>query len=716
MGCWNESISNMRRKQCCYQVVYDLLPGALYQVNVSGTSSAGSDSYSALVQFPPEYMIQGDPTSPFATIKCDKQGQNGYDCETQGNDRFFAEFTLTIPGTGAPTAANQSPQMVSPNVSLTLFGQACTQKQFCSDLVAASKNGDTVSLGFLGRWPKYVVIIVGTLAGILLLGAFYYLWKRHNPNDKHADRSDVADILNRHHGSRGGVGADPHNMSERRTTLLGPLKYDNKLALVNEQSLISKIPGTVHRTPVMDKEKSPRGLFDRTKSKSYGKERTKNKKNTYDGGNVAIEVYDEKTHGKDLGSGLSGSQIPMTSLVLDVEDSISDVSTDADNNNNFMPNTRAADVKTSRVINDLAYKGTSKSYEPPKDRDRDRREERERERREERDRRDERERDREKRDDRERGYSHDSKTLARAATTSGVKSSRGDRDYRDSRPHMRTQNLDDQREGRRGGEERNKSRKNRSTSRTRGGGDNNNTSSSRDHKTNKKKTTAELIMESANTTSLSELIRSKSAKTEKEKSSSSNNHNHNNSASQGRHTSRPNTILSSPSTKRPKKPVKKVSSDEGSSGTESSDSDNSSDQPLSDRLPLAMIASPVASAKAPQSPKNPKTTKSRGGSGNITVNKFTNQSTSLKPPEVIVSQNDSEDSSNGGGGYYESILNDVLNVGDFTGSEISNGSEEIPIGRRLQTLRDEKKKGFGGGKGSASEDDEVPIGLRMGYS
>ncbi|CAG8496278.1 5606_t:CDS:2 [Ambispora gerdemannii] len=637
-------------QQCCYQVVYDILPGGQTQVNVSGTSetAADSNSYHALVQFPADYMIQGEPTSPFDKITCTKQGQNGYECDTQNYERFFASFILTVPGNGAPTATGQT-QVVAPKVALTLFGQSCQQQNFCSDQVAASKNRDSISLGFLGRWPKYVVIIVGVIAGLLLLGGIYYLWKRHNPNNKHHDKSEVTDIITRHRHRDSGVSGH-HNIREPGSTLLGPVKNGNKFTF-SDRLLISQIPGAVPKSSTNINEKNSRGLFDGTRPKSYRGTKDKNDKNTHGGGgggNVAVEIYGEKPRGKALGSGLSGSQLPMSSFAVDIDGSVSEVSADAEND--FMQRTRVADIKTLpaavRVANnsDLARIASA---------------------------------------------------LARSST---VRSSRGDKEYRDSRSYKRSssQNLDELREGRR--EEQSKSRQIRSPSTTR---DHN--TSSRDHKTEKrrgdeKKSQAEKIMAEANTTSLADLVR-----------------------------------------KRRKKSKKKISSDEDSSESKLSDadSDNSSDLPIGDRLPLAMIGSPVTSQKSPpQSPitpifdskksKNMTTKPSKHGSGNISFNtKSTIQqpvSSSSKPrlsSQFLVLQNDSEDGgSSNNGGYYESILNDVLNVGDFTGSEISNGSEEIPIGRRLQVLRDEKKRGSGGGwgKSSASEDDEVPIGLRMGIT
>ena len=62
-----------------------------------------------------------------------------------------------------------------------IFGDKCERRSICIDLAASNEdqNSDKISLGPLGTWPKYAIIIGGCILGLALLGALYLVYRRN---------------------------------------------------------------------------------------------------------------------------------------------------------------------------------------------------------------------------------------------------------------------------------------------------------------------------------------------------------------------------------------------------------------------------------------------------------------------------------------------------------------------------------------------------------
>jgi len=782
---------------CCFSLNYEIIPGGQYSVNVTATDSDVNDQqYKALIQFPSGYTVNPNPTSPFANLSCTQKAGTSFECETANYQLFFANFILNLP----PVPPNTTPER--PSAQVTVLGTACKQQDFCSTLVTPASS-DKISLGFLGVWPKYVVIIVGVVLGLLLFAIFFYIWRQYNPSDVYRDRSEVTDILHDKNPSHGA--SSPAVLLEAAT----------------RGRSVKKPP------PVAKKSDHPRD------SKPE---------------NVMVEVYNEKLVAQKLGSGLSDSRfLPMTSVVVDMEnDTVSEVEIEDE----AASRGRSHDIKMLMVSADA---GVARNASVKEEKERERREERERHRERERDRERESHRiaeERGRRDDKDRERHRDSKNLSRSATTAVAKTRENEKYDRESRSHRhstyipkersrsrdaavakprenekhareresrshrhstyipkeRSRSRDaavaktrenekhdrereresrshrhstyipkersrtrenekhdreresrfhrhstyipkersgshdaavaqDERDGQRTSSRRSKPRDSTASSddlppeiplsrpKATSGGDESTHSPSTRNKPRTEKDRDDLRRQAIRT-SASELdivaesgatpvsdhrksVISKSSHSEKSKASPS-------------RSSRSTTTVSLPSkslSKRSKKQEAKRDGDD--SDNESSSSEN---LPLGDRLPLAMIASTATSPTTTTSIKE--VDKSSRKLIHLKSSSKSKPSILTTPKSVLKKQSpksrDGQNIEDGDGNYYESILDDVLNAGDPDASELSTGSEEVPIGKwAQQTLHgsgEKRKSILGVAASSTSEDDEVPIGRLRGVS
>ncbi|KAG9295216.1 hypothetical protein G9A89_006197 [Geosiphon pyriformis] len=782
-------------QECCYALRSDIITPGQEQFNISATSSAAADtpdfSYQALIQFPNDNMVP-ELTSPSTQTQCIKKPPSSFECSSRNSEIFFASFRVI-------SAPKSDGTYNTATANVTLFGQQCKQSNFCRNLAAKTSGKDSISLGFLGTWPKPVAIIVGTIAGAIFLGGVYYVWRRHNPSDKYRDRSDVTDIIT------------PPNMRNAPNEQLNPNTLLAKAG--NRRSIPVQSSGKIPLSALSPKERKLSGLLNKVKSKPPQK-RTKGSEETRE---VVVDMHDEvdeKTQLEELGSGLSGSRyLPISSVVVDVEnDAVLELSKELEDKGlrgrssevKAIPATRSA--KESTVIN-VTRRPSVKLHDQERDekerhrereRDRDRDKERREDRREDR----ERERNRDRRDDRDKERHQDSKPTTKSSTTAGMRSSREkDQDNRESRSHHRSINqkersrsrdpvnneresrkidrnasrvhrsgskpredpVNDERESRK--TDRTASRAHRSVSKSR---DETRSSSNRDSqpevplsrsktigsveirssssrkRSDDKRSREDLRRQAVRSSSASDLLigeigstlaslgdlnRAKSTLVKSGDDDDDDNNDNDEkpkSNSTSRQNSRPTTqVLSTNPSRTPSKRQAKLKK----MGVNSSDNESSSSEniPLADQLPLAMFASSASQKTPPHSPAYPSDSNKETGeyfeqtqSGSNPRSARTTPTRSLAPntltkekltAEMLEAKNGLEGDNSG---YYESILDDVLNAGEFEDSSVSGGSDKVPVGGLLKTLSAEKK---GRGKGnSASEDDEVPIGIRMGLS
>ncbi|CAG8712649.1 2500_t:CDS:2, partial [Acaulospora morrowiae] len=167
-------------QSCCFSLVSTIQSSPnQYLLNVTAShidAKKYNNDYVAAISFPQGYVVQGNPSSPYSLADCTLQQTSPpqYQCSEHVNGVFFIQFTVQTP----KLAANSSP-----SASVIIFKDNCQQERFCTDLTAANENNsDTISLGPLGRWPKYAIIICAVILSLALVGACYLIYRRKTGN------------------------------------------------------------------------------------------------------------------------------------------------------------------------------------------------------------------------------------------------------------------------------------------------------------------------------------------------------------------------------------------------------------------------------------------------------------------------------------------------------------------------------------------------------
>ncbi|CAG8521387.1 9782_t:CDS:2 [Paraglomus brasilianum] len=247
-----------------------------YQINITASHKdfkRNNQQYTALISFPPEYLIQGEPSSSSASFKCDRTTPSSFTCESHFDSKFSASFHVSM-----PTAI-----LTQPTASVTIYGDTCEKEQYCSDLTVSAQSNN-ISLGPFGTWPKTAVIIAGIVLGSIILIAVYLLYRRSHPASRYLDTSEAPSFPDQ--------GADKSGSAFQSGTLLNFSTADTP----------KKRKGLL------------KGFFPRNES-SLNTEKTIDR-SVAANNNVRQSV-------SDLGSGLSGSDyMPFSSVVVNMEENL----------------------------------------------------------------------------------------------------------------------------------------------------------------------------------------------------------------------------------------------------------------------------------------------------------------------------------------------------------------------------------------------------------
>ncbi|CAG8583246.1 7649_t:CDS:2 [Acaulospora colombiana] len=143
------------QKSCCFSLASSLKTSPdQYQINVTAShvdSKKHNNNYATAISFPQGYIVLGNPSSPFSFLDCTVNQQistSQYECQEQAE-----------------------------------------QDQYCTDLAAINDDSNSISLGPLGTWPKYAIIICGVILGLALVGACYLIYRRKVTAHDHKDTS-----------------------------------------------------------------------------------------------------------------------------------------------------------------------------------------------------------------------------------------------------------------------------------------------------------------------------------------------------------------------------------------------------------------------------------------------------------------------------------------------------------------------------------------------
>ncbi|CAB4388457.1 unnamed protein product [Rhizophagus irregularis] len=178
-------------QRCCFSTSSQMSSTSAntYKLNVTAShvdSKKGGNLYYVAISFQPGYSVIGDPYSPFSKVTCTltSGAVPQYNCQSRDTKTFFIEFDLSIQPTPPPNSTITAS-------SVFIFSDKCQNVAFCTDLAekSESQDNDKISLGPLGTWPKYAIIIGGVILGITLLVACYLVYRRNRPDDSYRDRS-----------------------------------------------------------------------------------------------------------------------------------------------------------------------------------------------------------------------------------------------------------------------------------------------------------------------------------------------------------------------------------------------------------------------------------------------------------------------------------------------------------------------------------------------
>ncbi|CAJ0833311.1 8490_t:CDS:2 [Entrophospora sp. SA101] len=161
---------------CCYSLSSELKqPPDLFLLNLTAShvsSKKNNNIYIAQIGLPPKYIVQDNPSSPLSFVHCQKTVKTGtlepvYECESRDKEIFFIQILVKFP----QESNNGTTNMQLPDVNVTIFGDRCEQRAVCQDLASLNENqnSDKISLGPMGTWPKYSVIIGGCILGLALV-------------------------------------------------------------------------------------------------------------------------------------------------------------------------------------------------------------------------------------------------------------------------------------------------------------------------------------------------------------------------------------------------------------------------------------------------------------------------------------------------------------------------------------------------------------------
>ncbi|CAG8590105.1 23715_t:CDS:2 [Dentiscutata erythropus] len=147
--------------KCCFSLGYNATQSPhLYRVDVNAShvdSRKRDNAYVVMISFPPEYVVQDNPSSPYSYVSCLRKddGNFTYRCDSKDKLTFYVEMTMLIP---------QIPENNTLSATVNIYGDQCNQQDVCPDLaaLAASINNDKVSLGPFGSWSKIGVVIFGS--------------------------------------------------------------------------------------------------------------------------------------------------------------------------------------------------------------------------------------------------------------------------------------------------------------------------------------------------------------------------------------------------------------------------------------------------------------------------------------------------------------------------------------------------------------------------
>ncbi|GBC06723.1 hypothetical protein RclHR1_00700022 [Rhizophagus clarus] len=179
-------------QRCCYSTSSQMSSTSVntYKLNITAShvdSEKAGNLYYVAISFEPGYNVIGDPYSPFSKVTCTLTPGTTipqYNCQSSDTKMFFIEFDLSIQPPPAPNSTITAS-------SVYIFSDKCQNLAFCTNLAENHDSGDSdkVSLGPLGTWPKYAVIIGGVILGLTLVIACYLVYKRNRPDDRYRDTS-----------------------------------------------------------------------------------------------------------------------------------------------------------------------------------------------------------------------------------------------------------------------------------------------------------------------------------------------------------------------------------------------------------------------------------------------------------------------------------------------------------------------------------------------
>jgi hypothetical protein len=666
-----------------------------YKLNLTAShvdSGKAGNLYYVAISFQQGYTVIGDPYSPFSKVTCSLTSGTvpQYNCQSKDSKTFFIEFDLSI----------QPPPL--PNSTITassvfIFSDKCQNVAFCTDLAEKheSEDSDKISLGPLGTWPKYAVIIGGVILGITLLVACYLVYRRNRPDDRYKDRSitpgtnyDDKNIRIFSPNSllrRGGGGDDdspPPNAPPKNTLL--------QFGSVNGHS--------TERTKSV-KNRSNQSTTLTTKSSNKKKKEKKENHHEIDiksddeAGDkfpsVVIEMSDNnnnldrsKSHksrrsnnskdNNNVNNRLSGySTSDMSKTISNNDISDRELSDNNNNDNEFYSSHTKKHSRSSTSLHRSKSKVRNSVEESRNDR-----------------------KSSNNHHNNSNSNNHNNSKLHVRSTSKGIEEDRDGHkiDRTNSRRRATSKGVEEDRDGHK--IDRTSSRR-RATSKEDSDGHKVDRTNSRRHRSHSRsrKNSSPPPPASKSTSDLQRSLSTRTRQTDRDLTSKNNK-----SFSDDRETGKNNNVSSRSSNNLDKK--KSIKHKDLISNADTESTTSSSDVPLGDRLPLAMLVS-----KLPPS----------------------GQSKSWKPDKVIAEEDDDttplgrissfgatsnkQSLENDTNDYYDSVLSEVLGITDYQDTEEDKISDDDnPIGKSLSNISKEKEK-----ESETINDEEIPIGqLRSG--
>ncbi|GBC32733.2 hypothetical protein RIR_jg12124.t1 [Rhizophagus irregularis DAOM 181602=DAOM 197198] len=675
-------------QRCCFSTSSQMSSTSAntYKLNVTAShvdSKKGGNLYYVAISFQPGYSVIGDPYSPFSKVTCTltSGAVPQYNCQSRDTKTFFIEFDLSIQPTPPPNSTITAS-------SVFIFSDKCQNVAFCTDLAekSESQDNDKISLGPLGTWPKYAIIIGGVILGITLLVACYLVYRRNRPDDSYRDRSitpgtgynDKNRIFapNSLLRNDGDDDSPPHNEPPKNTLI----QFGNVSAHSPERSKSVKSvknrnhqsTTTLSKSSTTKKKRDDDAIVDKIPS-------------------VIIDMTNNNNNNNNNNSSNSNSNIGNNNLERSKSHKSRRSNNSKDNNNvNRLSGYSTSDMSKTISNNDISDRELSDNNND------------------------------ELSSSNKNKYStslHRSKSKLR----NSVEESRNDRrssnnnhnnnnsqnnSSNSSRPHRRStsKGVEEDRDGRK--IDRTNSRRHRSHSRNRFSTSKGIEEDRDDHRSNSRrhrshsrsrKNSSPPPPVSKSTSDLHKSLSTRTRQMDRDLTSKNKK-----SYSDDKEMGKNNRSSSNLDKKRSIKHKDLISNADTESTT------SSSDIPLGDRLPLAMLVTKLPSSGQSNSRKPDKViveededTTPLGRIGSFGATSTSSQSRLLSTDKSSNKQSLEDDTND----FYDSILNEVLGIADYQNTEDDKSSDDDnPIGKSLPNIKFNKEN-----------DEEIPIGkLRSG--